>query len=134
MKEKNGSSGTLMSQDTILLSQEFPRPDSRAFLVVQWLRICLLMQGTPVWSLVWEDPTCLKASKPVRCNYWVHTLEPICCNYWSPTPIVHALQQEKPPQWKAHAPQQRIAHIHCSQRKPSCSNKDPLQPKNKIHK
>ena len=29
-----------------------------ASLVVQWLRICLPMQGTQVRALVWEDPTC----------------------------------------------------------------------------
>ena len=28
-----------------------------ASLVVQWLRICLPMQGTWVRALVWEDPT-----------------------------------------------------------------------------
>ena len=38
-------------------------------LVVQWLRICLPMQGTRVRSLVWEDPTCRRATKPVRHNY-----------------------------------------------------------------
>ena len=27
-------------------------------LVVQWLRIHLLMQGTQVQSQVWQDPTC----------------------------------------------------------------------------
>ena len=27
-------------------------------LIVQWLRICLAIQGTPVWSLVQEDATC----------------------------------------------------------------------------
>ena len=32
-------------------------------LVVQWLRIHLPMQGTRVLSLVWEDPTCLGATK-----------------------------------------------------------------------
>ena len=35
----------------------------RASLRAQWLRICLSMQGTQVRSLVWEDPTCLRASK-----------------------------------------------------------------------
>ena len=40
-----------------------------ASLVVQWLRICLPMQGTQVRSLVWEDPTCRGATKPVRHNY-----------------------------------------------------------------
>ena len=35
-------------------------------LVVQWLRIRLAIQGTWVQSLVWEDPTCCRAAKPVR--------------------------------------------------------------------
>ena len=38
-------------------------------LVAQWLRICLPMQGTRVRALVWEDPTCRGATKPVRHNY-----------------------------------------------------------------
>ena len=40
-----------------------------ASLVAQWLRICLPMQGTRVQALVWEDPTCLRATKPVSHNY-----------------------------------------------------------------
>ena len=40
-----------------------------ASLVVQWLRICLPMQGTRVRALVWEDPTCRGATKPVSHNY-----------------------------------------------------------------
>ena len=40
-----------------------------ASLVVQWLRICLLMQGTRVRALVWEDPTCRGATRPVSHNY-----------------------------------------------------------------
>ena len=42
----------------------------RASLVEQWLRICLLMQGTWVRALVWEDPTCRGATRPVSHNYW----------------------------------------------------------------
>ena len=38
-------------------------------LVVQWLRIRLPMQGTQVGSLVQEDSTCRRATKPVRHNY-----------------------------------------------------------------
>ena len=57
-------------------------------LVAQWLRICLPMQGTRVRSLVWEDPTCCRATKPVRHNYWACVpkllkpmcLEPVLCN------------------------------------------------------
>ena len=41
----------------------------RASLVVQWLRICLPMQGTRVRALVWEDPTCHRATKPMCHNY-----------------------------------------------------------------
>ena len=41
----------------------------RASLVAQWLRICLLMQGTWVRALVWEDSTCHGASRPVSHNY-----------------------------------------------------------------
>ena len=40
-----------------------------ASLVAQWLRICLPMQGTQVRALVWEDPTCRGATKPVSHNY-----------------------------------------------------------------
>ena len=56
-------------------------------LVAQWLRICLPMQGTRVWALVWEDPTCHGATKPVRHNYWACALEPAshnCHNYRAP--------------------------------------------------
>ena len=41
----------------------------RASLVAQWLRICLPMQGTRVRALVWEDPTCHGATKPVSHSY-----------------------------------------------------------------
>ena len=37
--------------------------------VAQWLRIHLPMQGTRVRALVWEDPTCHAATKPVHHNY-----------------------------------------------------------------
>ena len=48
----------------------FPQVDTlkksyRASLVAQWLRICLIMQGTRVRALVWEDPTCRGAAGPV---------------------------------------------------------------------
>ena len=42
------------------------------FLVVQWLRICLPMQGSQVWLLVWEDSTSHGTTKPMLRNYWAH--------------------------------------------------------------
>ena len=38
-------------------------------LMVQWLRIHLSMQETQVRLLVHEDPTCLRATKPVGHSY-----------------------------------------------------------------
>ena len=45
-------------------------------LLVQWLRVCLLKQGTWVWSLVQEDSTCCGATKPMHHNHWACALEP----------------------------------------------------------
>ena len=55
-------------------------------LVAQWLSIHLPMQGARVRSLVWEDPTCREATKPVRHNYWACTLELASHNYWACVP------------------------------------------------
>ena len=41
----------------------------RASLVAQWLRICLPVQRTRVRALVWEDPTCRGAARPVSHSY-----------------------------------------------------------------
>ena len=80
-------------------------------LVPHRLRICLPMQGTRVWTLVWEDPTCRRATKPVRHNYWARALQllkPTCLEE------PRALQQERPRQWEACAPQRRVAPAHCN--------------------
>ena len=60
-----------------------PRGNS---LVVQWLRIHLPMQGTRVRALLWEDPTCRGATKPMCHNYWACALEPARHNYWACMP------------------------------------------------
>ena len=49
--------------------EEKIKTEARASLVAQWLRICLPMQGTRVRALVWEDPTCHGATRPVSHNY-----------------------------------------------------------------
>ena len=46
-------------------------------------KIHLPMQETWVWFLIWEEPTCLWASKPLCHNYWACALEPGSCSYWS---------------------------------------------------
>ena len=59
----------LSSEDLLLtMSKKELINNFRASLVAQWLRICLLMQGTRVRALVWEDPTCHGAAGPVSHN------------------------------------------------------------------
>ena len=82
------------------------------------------MHGTWVQALVQEDPTCRGATGPLHYNYWACALEPGSHNYWAHVPQLlsprvatteahvpraRAPQQEKPPQWEAHAPQRRVA-------------------------
>ena len=65
--------------------------------MVQWTRICLTMQGTQVWSLVWEYSTGWGAANwhaPQRLSLYSRACAP-----W----------QEKPPQWKAGTPPWRAA-------------------------
>ena len=83
-----------------------------ASLVAQWLRVCLPMQGTRVRALVWEDPICRGATKPVSHSYWA-------C----------APQRERPRQWEAHATRWRVAPARRNWRKPLRRNEDPTQPK-----
>ena len=51
----------------------------RTSLMAQWLRICLPVQGTQVLSLVQEDPTCLRVTKPICHSYWACVLESTLC-------------------------------------------------------
>ena len=106
-------------------------------LVAQWLRIRLPMQGTRVWALVQEDPTCRGASKPVCHNYWAWALESVSHNYWAcvpqllkPAHLEPVPQQEKPQQWDARAPQWRVAprslqleKARVQQRRPNAAKK-----------
>ena len=81
--------------------------DAETSLVVQQIWTHLPMQGTRVRSLVWEDPTRRRATKPEHYSYWVHELQlltPVRLEPFSRTP-----QQAEPPQWEAHAPQWRVA-------------------------
>ena len=67
--------------------------------VVHWLRICLPMQGTWVWSLVWKDAMCHGATKPVHHNCWAHVP-------WSPcstTRDAAAVRSSAPQQVSLHS-------------------------------
>ena len=79
-------------------------------LVCQWLRICLAMQRTRVWSLVQEDSTCCGATKPVCHNYRAQGVLKLQSPRGTEArgPRVHTLQHEKRLQWEAWEPQQRV--------------------------
>ena len=49
-------------------------------LVVQWLRIHVVMQAMQVWSLVWEDSTCMEQLSPCVTTTETAHLEPVLCN------------------------------------------------------
>ena len=61
----------------------------RTSLVGQWIRICLSVQQTQVWSLVWEDPTCHGVTKP-----GATTTETCSYSLCSTTREAHARQLE----------------------------------------
>ena len=76
------------------------------------------MQETQFWSLIWEDSTCRRATKPVHRKYWVHMpqlLKP-------PHPRARAL----PVQWQARAPQLQRSPSSLQLEKSLSSNKDPV--------
>ena len=82
-----------------------------ASLVVQWLRICLPMQGTWVWALVREDPTQPWSGKIPHAS---EQLSLYATTTEARVPRARALQQEKPLQWEVCTPQRRVA--------PACHN------------
>ena len=101
----NPVTGTEREVEVLHFWIHWPRPKSGLNLVVPWIRICLLMQGTWVWS-------------PGRCQMprsdWAHT-QLLSHNSWTYVlqllqqlvrlPRAYALRQEKPPQREAWAPQ-----------------------------
>ena len=92
-----------------------------------------------VWSLVWEDSTCRRVTKPVSHNYWAHALEPKNPNYWS-----WVLQLLKPTHWEPMLHNKQAATVRspgataqsgpCSPQleKAACSTR-PAQPKINKH-
>ena len=70
---------------------------------------CLPMQGTRVRSLVWEDPTCCGATKPMSHNYWAHAPQLLKLTH----PRAHALQLLKPSHLE---PVLRNKRSHCNEK------------------
>ena len=68
-QEKNNTSAGASNREDGIRETGFKSTGRGTSLVAQWLRIHLPMQGTRVQALVWEDPTCHGATKPVSHNY-----------------------------------------------------------------
>ena len=94
-------------------------------LVVQCLRICLPMQVTWVWSLVWKDSTCRGARGQL--SPCATTTEPTGSNYTEGATAMRSRGSEMP----THRTWRAASTCH-KQREPARSNEDPAQPK--IHK
>ena len=82
-----------------LLEKKYKEIATKTSLVVQWLRICLPIQGIWVRSLVGEDPICYRTSKPMCHSFWERCA--VCCSYWSPCtqepmPVPPQEQQQRP--------------------------------------
>ena len=73
-------------EKSVALHQESRK---RTSLMVWWIGIPLPMQGRCIPSLVQEDSTCWRATKPMHHNYW-HLCSGAC-----------AMQEGKLPQWEA---------------------------------
>ena len=78
--------------------------------LVQWMSICLPMQGTGVQPLAWKDPTCCGATESKG-------LEPLLCNKRG------HLNEKPAPQLDSSPQARQLGKAHC--------NEDPVQPKNK---
>ena len=117
-------------------------------LEAQWWRICLPLQETWVWSLIWKDHTCLGATKPVCHSYWTCAPALKSHSYWAHRPQLMSPQaatlkpahprsrapQEEPPQWEACTLQlESRPHLPQLEGIPS-SNKHSAQPKINLKK
>ena len=93
-----------------------------------WLsgkKVCLPMQETWVRSLVQEDLTCCRATKPVDHNYWACAPGPGSHSHWSAHASSLCSAKKKPPQWEACALQLEGRPCSAQLEKSLLSNKDP---------
>ena len=81
------------------LSKNAFKRDGGTSLVIQWLRIHLPTQGKWVRSLVWGDPTCRRATKPM-----CHNHRSLCARTCAPG-------QGKLLWWEACAPNLKKVHM-----------------------
>ena len=82
-----------------------------ASLVTQWLRIHFAVRGAQIQSLVPENPTCHRATKPVCHNFRASAQEPGSHSYWDPVRVCRAVSVVSGYLWP-HAPWPARSSIH----------------------
>ena len=87
--------------------------------VVQWLRICLPVQGTWVQSLVQKEPTCRGSNQAYAGS------QLLSLHTWSP----YSSAREATAMRHLHTLTREYPLLAATREKPACSNKDPAQPK-----
>ena len=96
-------------------------------LMVQWLSVCLPVQGTWVRSLVRKDLTCHRTTKPVHHNYRACALEPGLCNRRSR----HSETPRTTTRGRPHSLQPKT--VHAQQRRPSTAKDKQIKSLNICH-
>ena len=97
-------------------------------LLVQRVGICLPVQGTQVWSLVPEDPTCRGAAEPLCHSCWPSALELASRNCWALVlPLLKLARLEPVSCNKKSHHNEKPMHRSCTE--PMQSNEDLVQPK-----
>ena len=86
------------------------------------------MQETQVCSLIWEDPTCHTATKPMHHNYCTCALKPRN-SYWPMCTRHCAMPTGEATVLRGLCTATRVAPSFSQLEKSLCSNEDPAQPK-----
>ena len=120
--------------------------------MVQWIRTRLLVQGTWIQSLVWEDSASQGAIKPMYHSHWAWAQEPASHNYWACAsqllkpahsracklqllkpvllePVFHNKRSHLNEKLVHH--KERVAPTYYNLRKPLCISEDPVKQTNK---
>ena len=97
----------------------------RVSLVAHWWRICLPVQETWVWSLIWEVPTWCRAIRPRCQNFWacmLQLLKPVHLR-----PVLH--NKRRPRSERPAHRNSRVTPTHRNYRKPCKQQQRPSRTK-----
>ena len=91
------------------------------------MEVYLATQETQVRSLVWEDPTCCGATKPVHHNYTTLLQSP-CSGACEPQPLKPTGSRIHIPQLESRSPSPQLEKAHVQQQRPSADKNTHVNP------